>query len=265
MFASGRSSLIPRTGEDVHLPSGYVLKRTAIVTVIAAAISISISTGIRFITGSQADTVTIVMRLVLPFLIAVPIGLVWFTKLERLDKAYRSLFKQANELAEKASTDPLTGLLNRRSFSQQFDMARAHEIKGAFLIADIDYLKSINDRYGHAVGDDAIIATASAMKAVLGDDSLIARIGGDEFCAFLSQRDEADIDAMLFRMERLAAEMFQEATGLADVPLSISVGHAPCKRGETFKDVMAQTDSSLYRKKRSRHAQEISPSAADVH
>jgi len=98
----------------VAFPSRGVLKKSAIVTIICAAISISVSTGIRFYLGVQSDTITIIVRLILPFIIAFPIAIMLFAKIEKLEKAYRSLLKEARELAKCASTDPLTGLLNRR-------------------------------------------------------------------------------------------------------------------------------------------------------
>lgn len=237
-------------------PSRYVLKRTAVVTLIAAGISISVSTGIRFLIGAQADTVTILVRLVLPFVIAIPLGFIWFSKLERLDRSYRSLLKEASELARRAGTDPLTGLLNRRSFAEQFDSALAHGIKGIFVIADVDYLKAINDRHGHLVGDDAILATAHALQTVLGEEALIARIGGDEFCAFLSRGDAADIERRLARVSDVASETFRQRVGRMPagepVSLTVSTGSAVCRGDATFRTMIAQTDSKLYRKKRER-------------
>lgn len=229
-----------------------MLKRTAAITVIAAAISISVSTGIRLLIGAEADLVTIIVRLVLPFVIAIPIGLVWFTKLEKLDRSYRNLVKQSNVLARHASTDPLTSLLNRRSFVEQFELALQHGIKGCFLIADIDYLKKINDSYGHVIGDDAIISTAVSLQKVLGDDSLVARIGGDEFCAFVPLQAAGDIDQAISAIADMASFEFRQRTGKPELHLSVSCGYAVCKPQQTFKEILAKTDVKLYRKKRNR-------------
>ncbi len=233
------------------LPSKYVWKRTAVVTLVAAAISISVSTGIRILIGAEADTVTIAVRLVLPFVIAIPLGLVWFTKLEALDRSYRDLLKQTNQLAKTASADPLTGFLNRRSFIEQFEVAQTHGVTGSFLIADVDYLKAINDRFGHLTGDDAIIATGEALASVLGGESLIARIGGDEFCAFVPQGVQ-DIDELSVRINEVATREFRQRSGLADYYLAVSLGTQTCKPGMTFRDLIAQSDTSLYRIKRHR-------------
>lgn len=234
------------------LPSKYVMKRTAVVTLIAAAISISFSTGIRIIVGAESDTITIIVRLVLPFIIAIPIGLIWFSKLEALDSLYRNLVEKTNILVRHASTDPLTGLLNRRSFIDQFELALSHGVKGGFLIADIDYLKTINDTHGHLVGDEAIIAIAASLQNVLGKGSLIARIGGDEFCAFIPLSGSNDIDVIVANIEEAALRQLREATGILDLTLSISCGYAVSKPHQTFKDALTKVDGRLYRKKRER-------------
>lgn len=220
-------------------------------TLVAAAISISISTGIRFVMGTQADAVTIAVRLILPFVIAIPLGLVWFTKLDALELSYRDLLKKTNQLAKTASADPLTGLLNRRSFVEQFEVARVHGVGGSFCIADIDYLKAINDSYGHLAGDDAILSVAAALSSVLGEESLIARIGGDEFCAFVPH-PIGDVAELSQRINEVAAGEFRKRTGLVDYQLGVSFGHQVCKAGLTFRDLMAGSDTNLYRSKRHR-------------
>lgn len=232
-------------------PSSYVLKRTLTVTLIAAAISISISTGTRWLIGAEADAVTIAVRIVLPFVIAIPLGLTWFSRLEKLERSYRELLMEASRLAHSANTDPMTGLLNRRSFVEQFERARMHKVAGSFIIADVDYLKAINDHYGHVVGDDAIIAAAEALKQVLGEESLIARIGGDEFCAFVPG-GVRDADSLPAAVNEAAARNFRVRSPDTGLRLTISLAHQLCKPNLSFRDLVEQTDSNLYRKKRSR-------------
>lgn len=231
--------------------SRSVLVRTAQVTLIAAAASIGISTGVRWILGVEADHLTVAVRIMLPLMIAAPISFVWFSRLERLELSYRRLLRETSRLARRANTDPLTGVLNRRSFIEQFETACGHRIGGSFIIADLDYLKTINDRYGHLAGDDAIIAAADALKQVLGEESLIARMGGDEFCAFVPG-GVRDVDALPEAVNEAAARNFRARNGEADICLSISLGHQICKPNMSFRDLVAQTDSHLYRKKQSR-------------
>jgi diguanylate cyclase (GGDEF)-like protein len=235
----------------VRWPSAFVWKRTAIVTCVAAAISISLSTGVRVLIGAEADAVTIAVRLVLPFVIAIPLGVVWFTKLEKLETSYRELLKDAAKLAKSANSDPLTGLLNRRSFTEQFELAQAHDVRGCFLIADVDYLKAINDTFGHGVGDNAILGAAVALRKALPEASLIGRIGGDEFCAFVPQRD-AGMEAAARNVNQIAAREFRLRSGLDNATLSMSFGHLACKSRLGFRDAMNLADDKLYDRKRRR-------------
>lgn len=232
-------------------PSRKVMKRTVVVTLVAAAISISTSTGIRILVGAQADVITILVRLTLPFIIAIPLALIIFTHLERLEQSYTALLARANELAREASVDPLTGLMNRRSFVKQFELALDHGIKGRFLIADVDYLKTINDLHGHPVGDKAILAIAQALRDVLGDKSLIARIGGDEFCAFVPLA-ATESQKWPQAIGQAATQLFRESTGLTAERLSITVGAIPSTAGMTFDSAVAAADAVLYGNKQSR-------------
>lgn len=239
-------------GTFVKLPSNYVVIKTAKVTLVAAFISISLSTGIRVIVGAQADTITILVRLILPFLIAIPIGLIWFSRLEKLERTYRALVKHSNELARTASTDPLTGTLNRRAFIKQFEAALEIGVQGWFLLADVDYLKVINDQYGHLAGDEAVMAVADALQQVLPDNSLIGRIGGDEFCAFIDIGSMNHMNEIAAIINQKAAQIFSESLPDAMHRLSVSTGIAKCERKRSFKYMMAQVDEKLYRKKRAR-------------
>lgn len=231
----------------------------------AATITISVSTGIRFLVGAKSDDITIFVRIVLPFLVAFPIAIVLFSWIEKLDNAYRSLLRQARELARHANTDPLTGLLNRRSFEAQFTNANALRSRGKFILADVDYLKAINDQHGHLIGDDAIIAAARALETVLGDECLIARIGRDEFCAYVPYARGKKLDRLVKEINEIASKEFLARSGLENVPLSISIGVQRCHPKTSFRDLIAQTDSDLYRKKRSRvAATDIAVTSPDV-
>src|SRR5690606_20809314 len=233
-------------------PSRSVWKRVALVTLVAAAISISVSTGLRVLVGAKADTITIVVRLILPFIIAIPLALVWFTHLERLEKSYHELLVKAAELARRASVDPLTGLLNRRSFIEQFEAAMGHGISGHFLIIDIDYLKAINDRHGHPAGDEAILSEAEAVRQVLGNQSLIAGVGGDEFGAFMPRCDGLKRDTWKAGISGAATQEYRTRTDLNPESLSVTRGCEPCGPGLTFKDVLLLADAKLYGNKRGR-------------
>jgi len=226
----------------------------------AAAISITISTGARMLIGAEADTVTVLVRLTLPFMIAVPLGLFWFSRLEQLEASYNGLLANAADLARRASVDPLTGLLNRRSFIEQYSLSQDHGIVGIFLLADVDYLKQINDRLGHIAGDDAILSVAEALREALGDKALIARIGGDEFCAFVPRSHDKNAEVAIEGITQNAADKFKARCNGVQATLGVSIGTISFNKGGlSFRDAVEASDQVLYSNKAARKQDVIAP------
>src|SRR5262249_23848742 len=104
------------------------------------------------------------------------------------------------QLQHMADHDPLTGLLNRRSFERELNQ-HIHRIQrygaeGAALVLDIDRFKHINDTLGHNVGDELIVKVAQALRTRLRDSDVLARLGGDEFAVLLPTGGEAEAEAV---------------------------------------------------------------------
>ena len=98
------------------------------------------------------------------------------------------------ELARQARTDPLTGLLNRRSFleevTRRIDRLDREDLPGTLMYVDLDNFKQLNDRCGHDVGDIALVQTATLLRNTVRPADLVARLGGDEFAIWLDGADE---------------------------------------------------------------------------
>lgn len=107
----------------------------------------------------------------------------------RLHKSQFQIKQQNKELAYMATRDSLTGCLNRRSFSEQFEILfnQAQELNTdlSCIMVDIDHFKLVNDNYGHAIGDVVIQLLAEILKTSTRKDDLVARYGGEEFCMVL--------------------------------------------------------------------------------
>lgn len=151
-----------------------------------------------------------------------------------------------------ASVDPLTGLLNRRGFSEATARMIEREAKAGrpvtVMIFDIDHFKSVNDRFGHAAGDDVLQVFANVVVASLRITDLVGRVGGEEFAALLP----CSMDEALVAAERVR-EAF-EASGVAidDVPLdtTVSIGVAGGPANTELEVLMASADTALYQAKR---------------
>lgn len=160
------------------------------------------------------------------------------------------------ELEHLATTDPLTGVANRRKFTEvaESELARSARYGNAtsLVLLDIDHFKSVNDTYGHDFGDAALKQTALILshEVRVGVD-LVARIGGEEFALVLPETDDiaAVTVAERIRTEIEAAPVtFQDRT----TPLTISLGVATCfgnEDGVTLNNLIKQADTALYKAK----------------
>lgn len=163
--------------------------------------------------------------------------------------------KTANEsLSFLAFHDSLTGLPNRASFLQQVSRAafasRGRATKVAILYVDSDNFKSVNDRLGHAAGDDVLIETARRIRALLRESDVVARLGGDEFAVLLAPIRSAD-DATRVAAEIAAAlrEPVQSARfgtieSSASVGVAVFPGHV-----DTVDELLLAADAAMYRAK----------------
>ena len=168
-------------------------------------------------------------------------------------KALNSLIVLANRLQKVSQTDELTGLPNRRALREILDdeVARSYRIKGDFsiVLCDIDHFKSINDRYGHAIGDEALRYIAATMESALRKSDISARWGGEEFMLALSG---AAIDAGIMIAERLRARVENEqlvASSGDTITLTISCGVANWLDHQDLDHLFRLADDRLYRAK----------------
>ncbi|MGC5022582.1 GGDEF domain-containing protein [Micromonospora sp. DT47] len=159
---------------------------------------------------------------------------------------------QAELAAERhaASHDPLTGLPNRRAF-YRLAATLLTEPGGQPLIAvvlDLNDFKQVNDRYGHAAGDQVLISVAQRLAAFAGDN-LVARLGGDEFAGLLSSPsvDRRWIDHASRRLrEAMAAPI---PLGGRTVRITASVGLAPVTGPTQLAEALCRADAAMYRAK----------------
>jgi diguanylate cyclase (GGDEF)-like protein len=147
----------------------------------------------------------------------------------------------------QASTDSLTGLLNRRSFEQKLTAARATQSTLAFAMADLDHFKTLNDTYGHETGDRALRLFAEVLRGSFRSDDLLCRHGGEEFIiAFPACRVDAARRALDGLRTRLDA-----AVTVAGLPsFTVSVGVIEAEPQEDLPALTARADAALFAAKR---------------
>jgi diguanylate cyclase (GGDEF)-like protein len=175
-----------------------------------------------------------------------------------------AMAKERTELRHRtaAMVDPLTGIANRRSFMQDAALMAKQHIADprptAVLLIDLDRFKSINDRFGHALGDRVLeIFTDAARKSTRGSD-LIGRLGGEEFAAMLIDTNRDKAVEVAERIRESFSQMAQEVDGRA-VCATVSIGlvhtEAPAL---DLPELLAQADQALYfAKERGRNRVEV--------
>lgn len=168
-----------------------------------------------------------------------------FIQLRRDRDDHREL---ASELTRLAERDPLTGLLNRRAIEERFAVLRAKGFATLALL-DLDHFKAVNDRFGHAIGDDVLRSVAAALPE--DSDALAVRMGGEEFMLLL--RGSGAMQRAEQVRQALTARVAREVPGL-DRPMTSSMGlveiPAEVMPNATFASIYARADGLLYQAKR---------------
>ncbi|MBF0424928.1 MAG: GGDEF domain-containing protein [Magnetococcales bacterium] len=155
------------------------------------------------------------------------------------------------DLYDQARRDHLTGLVNRRVFTERLEqeLSKAQRYGSPLALAglDLDHFKAINDRMGHGEGDIALRQVARALSGMIRDTDLLARVGGDEFSLILPNTDQANAFHLLERLCQSVADLGIQAPGARK--LGVSIGLACWEHGESIDDFMNRVDAALYRAK----------------
>jgi diguanylate cyclase (GGDEF)-like protein len=156
--------------------------------------------------------------------------------------AIHNLAVSRAEFEQLSRTDTLSGLLNRRAFTEALDSI---EEDASLAIFDLDRFKAINDRFGHSSGDAVIVAISKLLTDIFGGDSLVARLGGEEFAAIVCGGSAED---RLARIEDVKATVFKSVITIdsGEVNITISAGVADIWPGRKREAVYAAADKALY-------------------
>src|SRR6202171_2204786 len=165
-------------------------------------------------------------------------------------------YDELKTLQLNAVTDPLTGLYNRRLFSESFEKelnrARRYALPLSLVILDLHRFKEVNDKHGHPRGDDVLRAAATTLKRALRTSDSAFRIGGDEFALLLPQTDAEQALALSRRVETVFSEMLRPLTLAVGVSMDHGVATFP-QDGEQADQLVRVADERLYRLKHANH------------
>ena len=174
----------------------------------------------------------------------------------RYDGLIEDITKQKaieDKLRASSTLDDLTGLHNRRGFldfaQQQFWTAERLNKPLLLFFADLDGLKLINDSFGHAEGDAALILIAKILRSSFRESDIIGRMGGDEFAALALENDPTSADRIIRRIQNKIEEANLQKTQQYILSLSIGVARCDHEDGATLEDLLAQADARMYDEK----------------
>lgn len=247
------SKLLEASALDLSpLGKGRIYLVTVVVTLLCVAAALFIDSFNFDAMAPDRLARAILIDLLLPTALAVPLILFFMSKLRELAIAQ-------HRLTIYASTDQLTGLLNRAAFTTLVEEELRTQDRGALLILDADNFKSINDSFGHERGDEALRLLSRAMGGVLRQSDLLGRIGGEEFAVFLPGADGFTAEAVGERLRRAVSVIPFAPDGMAH-RLTVSIGGAVFDRAITLSDLLRVADQQLYAAKQDgRNRVAISP------
>jgi diguanylate cyclase (GGDEF)-like protein/PAS domain S-box-containing protein len=153
------------------------------------------------------------------------------------------------EVKKMAIMDALTGIYNRTFFEAELErIGRARLYPVSVVVADLDNMKQVNDRFGHPAGDELLKRTATVLQAVFRSADILARIGGDEFAVLLPETDAVTAAHLL---ERIHAKLQEHNTHYASLPLQLSLGVATAEH-ENLMQAFIDADQRMYANKTQR-------------
>ena len=159
-----------------------------------------------------------------------------------------------SRLEQMATTDHVTGLLNRQAFDillqQSVNENRRNWQPMAVIMLDIDHFKAVNDKYGHPAGDRIIREVAGTLRAGLRESDIAGRWGGEEFLLLLKGCDGSAAAAIAEKLRLSVAKNIRADVNAPQIRITVSVGVAPFVADDTAENIIARADQALYRAKR---------------
>lgn len=171
--------------------------------------------------------------------------------LDMLRRSRARINRQNRELHHLSTVDPLTGCLNRREFyvrtNALFASARRYNHTLSYVMVDVDHFKSVNDKFGHAMGDKVLVDVAAALRAAVRESDVVCRMGGEEFCIVLPHTDLYPAWEAGERFRKIIANLkFDELV------VTVSMGVSSASLGaESSEKLLEQADHALYAAKQS--------------
>ena len=167
----------------------------------------------------------------------------------------------SNPLEQLAMLDSLTGIPNRRRFTQVFDQewrrCQRSDEPLSLIVVDIDRFKMINDTFGHSAGDKAICVVSDVLKDMAKAHDLIARLGGDEFVGLFITEQPGFEGKLRARLQKAFEEYNRHSPEPFYVEVSMGIAAFTCGQGLEISKIINEADRNLYEEKKKRRLSAI--------
>lgn len=235
-----------------------ILARTLLAILPAVVATFAISFSSRWALGMEIDWLSWVECATIPVVVGTPIGIYIFTQgeklqstFERLERTHQDMCRAHDRLAFMASHDQMTGLLNREGFLRTVEPYREHHEGHYLLMIDADHFKRVNDLYGHAKGDEALMKIAKALRYAVRAKDIVGRIGGEEFAILLVSVGQREAIQMAELIRRQVECIPWQIKGSETLGPTVSIGGAAlAPRHVAVTETMREADRNLYEAKR---------------
>ena len=172
-----------------------------------------------------------------------------YAEVSSLEQSLDDLRGEGEHLRTLATTDPLTGVANRKRVLDEVTLELADSRRAAerivVLMIDLDHFKMVNDTYGHLVGDDVLRHVATRIQTSIRTIDTVGRYGGEEFLVLLTDTNQASAMEIAERIRRKVGDSHIAVSGL-DIGVTLSVGLAEARDGDTPATLIARADHALY-------------------
>ncbi|WP_316859108.1 GGDEF domain-containing protein [uncultured Cohaesibacter sp.] len=230
------------------------------VTLLSLFLSLLVTYIVTHILHGYMNHTSVVIATIVPTVVAGPVT--WFVESyrQKANDALARLQVLKDELEHQANHDTLTGILNRRSFIAGV----ADKTDGVLISIDVDHFKRINDTYGHAAGDMALVQITQAISNAVRESDLFARLGGEEFAVFANDASYENAKDLAERIRlSVNAVDFSPEEGVHH-ELSVSIGSAFGSESKDFDAMVALADQRLYYAKENGRNRAIFPDVGDL-
>ncbi|PYE43945.1 diguanylate cyclase (GGDEF)-like protein [Rhizobium sp. PP-F2F-G20b] len=231
-----------------------VIQKSLLTGLLSIVASLALSFAIVPLLGGQLAGAGLFMTIFCPLAISIPASAFHFSQSEKVRRAEAATTEALQKLADaydalrfQSRRDGLTGILNRTAFLEDLEATRQRGVAGALLF--LDYFKSINDRYGHATGDEALPCIGRILTRYQSQSDFAGRLGGEEFGLFQS---DMTFEEMLDRSEEIREEITRVvlfSPSGSEVWISASIGACLCQPGFDPAGCLRAADENLFQAK----------------